>query len=144
MEAKLEKLREFIEKKKEKSASRKPRYGTRKLSVGLVSCVLGYCIFLSPSVVNAQVEEGASEVGSSTSIETSADVSGGDTESTKTKEKEAVVDTNETPVAEVAETETTAEEVAEENVVSPALEERAVEEETGTADQAMQREEALA
>ena len=99
---------------------------------------------MSPTVVSAQVEEGASEVGSSTSIETSADVSGGDTESTKTKEKEAVVDTNETPVAEVAETETTAEEVAEENAVSPALEERAVEEETETADQAMQREEALA
>ena len=33
----LEKLKEFIEKKKEKSASRRPRYGTRKLSVGLVS-----------------------------------------------------------------------------------------------------------
>lgn len=86
----MENLREFIEKKKEKTASRKLRYGTRKLSVGLVSCVLGYCIFLSPTVVSAQVEEGASEVASSTSIETSADTASSNTESTESKETEAV------------------------------------------------------
>ena len=77
----MDKLREFLEKKKEKSSSRRPRYGTRKLSVGLVSCVLGYCIFLSPSVVNAQVGEGASEPTSSTSTEASAVTSASGTES---------------------------------------------------------------
>ncbi|MDU3086852.1 MAG: SdrD B-like domain-containing protein [Peptoniphilus harei] len=94
----MENLREFIEKKKEKSASRKPRYGTRKLSVGLVSCVLGYCIFFSPTVVSAQVGEGASEASSSTSTEARADVSGGnkDTESADSKETKAV----ESPQAE--------------------------------------------
>ena len=76
----MENLREFIEKKKEKSASRKPRYGTRKLSVGLVSCVLGYFIFLSPTVVSAQVGEGVSEPTSSTPIEASANTSGGNTD----------------------------------------------------------------
>lgn len=35
--------------KKQKSASRKPRYGTRKLSIGLVSCVLGITFLVSPS-----------------------------------------------------------------------------------------------
>ena len=75
----MEKLKEFIEKKKEKSASRRPRYGTRKLSVGLVSCVLGYCIFLSPTVVNAQAVEGGSET-ESTRVEASADTSGGNTD----------------------------------------------------------------
>ncbi|MBS6535128.1 SdrD B-like domain-containing protein, partial [Peptoniphilus harei] len=94
----MEKLKDFIEKKKEKSASRRPRYGTRKLSVGLVSCVLGYCIFFSPTVVSAQVGEGASEASSSTSTEARADVSGGnkDTESADSKETKAV----ESPQAE--------------------------------------------
>lgn len=73
----MEKLKEFIEKKKEKSASRRPRYGTRKLSVGLVSCVLGYCIFFSPTVVSAAVEDG-SESTSSTSIEARVDTSDSD------------------------------------------------------------------
>ena len=143
----MEKLKDFIEKKKEKSASRKPRYGTRKLSVGLVSCVLGYCIFLSPTVVSAQVE-GAGESTPSNSIEASSDISGGNTdvaessepaadtqatESTEAtnvenKETEAVVDTNETPVAEVAETEASAEtetkEEAPETEASAAAEEK--------------------
>ena len=150
----MEKLREFIENKKEKSSSRRPRYGTRKLSVGLVSCVLGYCIFLSPTVVSAQVEEGASEVGSSISIETSAEAASGETESTETKETETVEspadETKETEaVAEVKETEAPAEEVSEavveEREASQVLEEKAAEvrEEREDAGQAMPREEAL-
>ncbi len=150
----MEKLREFIENKKEKSSSRRPRYGTRKLSVGLVSCVLGYCIFLSPTVVSAQVEEGASEVGSSISIETSAEAASGETESTETKETETVEspadETKETEaVAEVKETEAPAEEISEavvkEREASQVLEEKAAEvrKEREDADQAMPREEAL-
>lgn len=96
----MEKLKEFIEKKKEKSASRRPRYGTRKLSVGLVSCVLGYCIFMSPTVVSAQVEEGASEPTSSTSTEARVDTSDSGTES-ESDETKAV----ETPSAATNEVE---------------------------------------
>ena len=95
----MENLREFIEKKKEKSASRRPRYGTRKLSVGLVSCVLGYCIFMSPTVVSAQAVEDGSE-STSTRVEASADTSGGDTES-ESDETKAV----ETPSAATNEVE---------------------------------------
>lgn len=43
------KFKEIIENKKQKS-NRKPRYGTRKLSIGLVSCVLGYAMLVSPTV----------------------------------------------------------------------------------------------
>ena len=46
----MDKFKEIIENKKQKSASRKPRYGTRKLSIGLVSCVLGYAMLVSPTV----------------------------------------------------------------------------------------------
>ena len=56
----MENLKKIIESKKLKSSDKKPRYGTRKLSVGLVSCMLGYFVFMSPTVVNAQAVEGAS------------------------------------------------------------------------------------
>ncbi|WP_019139148.1 SdrD B-like domain-containing protein [Peptoniphilus timonensis] len=160
----MEKLKEFIEKKKEKSASRKLRYGTRKLSVGLVSCVLGYCIFLPPTVVNAQVADG--EVSESTQISETREVSetskASDTEAvesskvespakeiaseTSSREVTEVAEKTETPVKEVAEVEEkevaeVSEDVVEEKEALPALEEKAVEE-TETADQAMSREEA--
>ena len=41
-------------------SERSPKYGMRKLSVGLVSCFLGYAIMSSPTIVNAQVIEGTS------------------------------------------------------------------------------------
>ncbi|WP_062551721.1 SdrD B-like domain-containing protein [Peptoniphilus phoceensis] len=151
----MEKLKEFIEKKKEKSASRKPRYGTRKLSVGLVSCVLGYCIFLSPTVVSAQVADG--EVSESTQISETREVSetskASDTEAVESSKvespaKEIASETSSREVTEVAEkTETPVKEVAEveekkvAEVSEDVVEEKAVEGRE-TADQAMSREEA--
>lgn len=63
----MDKFKEIIENKKQKSTSRKPRYGTRMLSIGLVSCVLGYAMLISPSIAladeanktEADVEESA-------------------------------------------------------------------------------------
>lgn len=49
----MDKFKEIIENKKQKSTSRKPRYGTRMLSIGLVSCVLGYAMLISPSIALA-------------------------------------------------------------------------------------------
>ena len=43
-----EKMTEIIEKKKELSNEKKPKYGTRKLSIGLVSCMLGFTLMISP------------------------------------------------------------------------------------------------
>ena len=42
-------MNEIIEQKKLKGSSRKPKYATRKLSIGLVSCMLGFTILVSPS-----------------------------------------------------------------------------------------------
>ncbi|WP_276877259.1 Rib/alpha-like domain-containing protein, partial [Anaerococcus hydrogenalis] len=42
------KMTEIIEKKKELSAEKTPKYGTRKLSIGLVSCMLGFSLIIAP------------------------------------------------------------------------------------------------
>ena len=39
---------EIIEKKKELSEEKTPKYGTRKLSIGLVSCMLGFSLIIAP------------------------------------------------------------------------------------------------
>lgn len=41
----LKLMKEAIDAKKAKNAERQPRYGMRKLSVGLVSCLIGTLIF---------------------------------------------------------------------------------------------------
>ena len=58
----------FIEHKKEKGSLRKPRYATRKLSIGLVSCMLGFTLLVSPTETFAaeqagnEMSEGAEEI----------------------------------------------------------------------------------
>jgi len=47
-------FRQLIEDKKRKGEEKKPCYGTRKLSVGLVSCVLGFMMFLTPITASAE------------------------------------------------------------------------------------------
>ena len=46
-------LKRIVEYKKLKGSIRKPKYATRKLSIGLVSCMLGYALLVSPSSVEA-------------------------------------------------------------------------------------------
>lgn len=53
-----DKLVRIIEYKKLKGSIRKPKYATRKLSIGLVSCMLGYALLVSPTSVEAN-EAGA-------------------------------------------------------------------------------------
>lgn len=48
------KFEKIIEEKKIKSANRVPKYGMRKLSVGLVSCTLGFSILGITDPVQAQ------------------------------------------------------------------------------------------
>ena len=51
----METLRKIIEEKKRKGEEKKPYYGIRKLSVGIVSCMLGHLLFFaSPVVVNSR------------------------------------------------------------------------------------------
>lgn len=42
------KLEKIIEYRKAKGSTRKPKYATRKLSIGLVSCLLGFTLLISP------------------------------------------------------------------------------------------------
>uniref|UniRef100_UPI001FAF3F57 albumin-binding GA domain-containing protein n=1 Tax=Anaerococcus sp. AGMB09787 TaxID=2922869 RepID=UPI001FAF3F57 len=55
----MDKYLELIKQKKEKSSNRKPKYATRKLSIGLVSCMLGFLIFSSEPVAFAEEEPAA-------------------------------------------------------------------------------------
>ena len=50
------KMREIISHKKELGSEKKPKYGTRKLSVGLVSCMLGFSLIIAPSSSKADEE----------------------------------------------------------------------------------------
>lgn len=50
---KLKKSVNIIEKRKELNQERTPKYGTRKLSVGLVSCMLGFSLIIAPSYSKA-------------------------------------------------------------------------------------------
>ena len=53
-------LKTIIEEKKRRGEEKKVNYGIRKLSVGLVSCIVGFTIFLSPVVTSAQgIQPGA-------------------------------------------------------------------------------------
>lgn len=40
----IKRFSEIIEKKRELTRSKKPRYATRKLTIGLVSCMLGFTL----------------------------------------------------------------------------------------------------
>lgn len=44
-------MKDIIEQKKLRGSNRKPRYATRKLSIGLVSCMLGFTLLISPTDV---------------------------------------------------------------------------------------------
>ena len=53
----MEVFKKVIEEKKKKQNTKKPRYALRKLSVGLVSCMIGYFVFFGGNVVYAQEQE---------------------------------------------------------------------------------------
>ena len=44
----------IITEKRAKSSNERPKYGLRKLTVGVVSCLLGYMMFMTPNVVAAE------------------------------------------------------------------------------------------
>lgn len=60
-------MKEIIEQRKLKGSIRKPKYATRKLSIGLVSCMLGFSLIVSP--VDTWAEEADFQAG----LEESAD-----------------------------------------------------------------------
>lgn len=54
-------MKEIIEQRKLKGSLRKPKYATRKLSIGLVSCMLGFSLIVSP--VDTWAEEADFQAG---------------------------------------------------------------------------------
>lgn len=49
----IKKMKDLIEQKKLRGMNRKPKYATRKLTIGLVSCMLGFSLLVSPAAVEA-------------------------------------------------------------------------------------------
>ena len=54
----------IITERKTKSSNKKPKYGMRKLTVGVVSCLLGYMMFFTPNVSQAEKVEETPQVAS--------------------------------------------------------------------------------
>lgn len=47
----------IITEKRAKCSNERPKYGLRKLTVGVVSCLLGYMMFMTPNVTLAEKVE---------------------------------------------------------------------------------------
>ena len=58
----LEKMREFLRRKKEKGVRRELKYGIRKLSIGVVSCVIGLCTCITPTMLSEESMQDNKEV----------------------------------------------------------------------------------
>ena len=54
-------MAEVIEKKRALSEEKTPKYGTRKLSIGLVSCMLGFSLIIAPGSSKAAEETDSTE-----------------------------------------------------------------------------------
>ena len=106
------KLKKIIEYRKAKGSTRKPKYATRKLSIGLVSCLLGYTLLISP------VESLAAET--STEIAESEDAGEKPEEEEDKKEEEK---TEEEPSGEEQQEETEKEETEKKEEVEEEKEE---------------------
>ena len=94
------KFKRIIEYKKQKGSNRKPKYATRKLSIGLVSCMLGYALLVSPSSVEAAELENNTQA-----VEETEDTTGTieeTTEETTTTDEttKTTTDENEAPAEE--------------------------------------------
>ena len=50
-------MKKSLPKKRAKSSNERPKYGLRKLTVGVVSCLLGYMMFMTPNVALAEKVE---------------------------------------------------------------------------------------
>ena len=117
------KFKRIIEYKKQKGSIRKPKYATRKLSIGLVSCMLGYALLVSPSSVEAAGLDNENQAVAEESAETGT-----------TSDDDSLVEENEENKEDLSEendeTEASAEESVEEETPAPAEETEKLKEET--------------
>ena len=93
----------IITEKRAKSSNERPKYGLRKLTVGVVSCLLGYMMFFTPNVVAAENEkidqpQAVEAIVESTKVANPENV---EEESEQPKEKPAEITETEKPVSHV-------------------------------------------
>ena len=88
----------IITEKRAKSSNERPKYGLRKLTVGVVSCLLGYMMFFTPNVVAAEKVEQPQAVEATVESTEVNNVENAEAESEQPKEKPA-------EIAKTAETE---------------------------------------
>ena len=94
------KFKRIIEYKKQKGSVRKPKYATRKLSIGLVSCMLGYALLVSPSSVEAAELDSENQSVAEETAETETKSEENQVEENKETEPPADKTVEETPAVE--------------------------------------------
>ncbi|UEA69901.1 Ig-like domain-containing protein [Finegoldia magna] len=84
----------FIEQKRQKGSLRKPKYGTRKLTIGLVSCMLGFIVLVSPAQsqaaeANTKIEASEDELAKKPEKENKEELDNQDKKADEEAKKEA-------------------------------------------------------
>lgn len=87
----------IITEKRAKCSNERPKYGLRKLTVGVVSCLLGYMMFMTPNVTLAEKVEATPQAKLEANVESKEANTGEEVEQPK---EEAVVSTETTQPTE--------------------------------------------
>ena len=112
---KKNKLNKIIEEKKANSLNKKLRYGLRKLSIGVVSCLLGYAIALTPNLSYANTEPNT-VVASNQTEKTTKDES----KTTQKENKDMLQGKNVAPVGQLDRSDLTKNKVTEKSTIQKA------------------------
>ena len=91
----------IITEKRAKSSNERPKYGLRKLTVGVVSCLLGYMMFFTPNVVAAEKVDQPQAVEATVESTEVANTENVEEESEQPKEETAEIAETEKPVSHV-------------------------------------------
>ena len=91
----------IITEKRAKSSNERPKYGLRKLTVGVVSCLLGYMMFFTPNVVSAEKVDQPQAVEATVESTEVAKTENVDEESEQPKEEAVESTETEKPVSHV-------------------------------------------
>lgn len=91
----------IITEKRAKSSNERPKYGLRKLTVGVVSCLLGYMMFFTPNVVTAEKVDQSQAVEATVESTEVANPENVEEESEQPKEKPAEIAGTEEPVSHI-------------------------------------------
>ena len=91
----------IITEKRAKCSNERPKYGLRKLTVGVVSCLLGYMMFFTPNVVAAEKVEQPQAVEATVESTEVANTENVEEESEQPKEEAVESTETEKPVSHV-------------------------------------------